>query len=149
MSRVLLLKLGKQRLTLATTPADSPRELFAFEASAREVMGGKDGFLGFYDWLRTPQGKVVGLRLSIDNRPDLNGLIPNAPYVVRDTPDIINFMFSSPEEIDEDASMDQDFYESRVCADELGATILSFCADSLTSEELGRIAGEAARHLES
>lgn len=144
MSRVLLPKLGKPRLTLATAPADSPREIFAFGLRALEIIGGSDGFLGFYDWLRTPQRKVVGLRLTIDERPDLYGLIPSAPYVVRDSQDIINFLFSSHEEIDQDASMDQDFDESRVYVDELGETILSFYADSLTSEELDRITGEAS-----
>lgn len=97
---------------------------------------GDSFFLGFYDWLRTADETVVGIRLTLhDGRESLRELLPAWPYVSWLAPSIVEIMFSDADGDIAD-SVDQEFSESRCLRSADGEVALVFDASQLSSEQL-------------
>ena len=101
-------------------------------------------FLGFYDWLRTTHGDVVGLRLSIaTGLESLAVRLPERPYLRRDGTHVVTVMFHSESTpIDEVASTEQDFGPSRAFVARHGQMLLVFDAAALTEREVAGLRRE-------
>jgi hypothetical protein len=100
---------------------------------------GFENFLGFYDWLRNKAGGVLGLRLWVaDSAGRLNDMIPKRQYI-QHQPDLFTISFRPLIDIDEEASMDQDFGHSRVFMSADGEVVLSLRADGLSDDELASL----------
>jgi hypothetical protein len=102
---------------------------------------GRSGFLGFYDWLRDCYGQIVGFRLTIaDEAIALSTLLPSWGYIVRDSDYVIRILFVRQHmKLDEDASMDQDFGDTRVFRNAKGELLLTLDAQGLSRHELDQI----------
>ena len=126
--------------TLAFGDRDSPGRLLAFGRSYTEITfpNAGDLFLGFYDWLRTSQRCVVGVRLSLHRHCDaLQQLVTANAYAEWVSRGILQIMFADPSiNIDEEMSMDQDFMVTRVYRSGNGMIALLFDADALSPEDI-------------
>lgn len=94
-------------------------------------------YLGFYDWLRTPEpSAVAGLSLTLhDNRDILLKLIPPRDYIEWQCPFIFRITFFAAT-IDDKLSIDQDFSTSRCLRANNGSVALLFDASDLPSQQI-------------
>jgi hypothetical protein len=95
-------------------------------------------FLGFYDWLRAESGQLVGFRMTLGKERDvLAALLPHHEYIVRHTDYRFSVMFRQTiEPIDEEASTEQDFGESRMFVASSGEIVLVIDTAALSDEEI-------------
>lgn len=101
-----------------------------------------DPFLGFYDWLRTPGGVLVGVRLTIGHvQRALVALLPHRPYIALAGEHVVSVFWTRSDEgeIDEEASTEQDFGASRAFVSGPGDLVLAFDAGALSDEELAAL----------
>ena len=83
-------------------------------AEADYLDSGAGDWLGFYDWLRNPQGEVIGVQQWIDEAStfpfstEFGGVEANAKHGV------LRIFFGHSREVDEANSCDQDFGHNRL-----------------------------------
>jgi len=129
-----------EELEVCTASFEPRTSASFFGTSYRELLLGHDGFLGFYDWLRDRTGKVVGFRLWIGAKSlELAKLIPQRLYLLWDSQDVFRVMFAACEDIDEDASMEQDFGHIRAFGSSDGVLLLAVDANGLDEQELASL----------
>jgi hypothetical protein len=84
-------------------------------------------WLGFYDWLRTKGGEVIGVRLTVDSDSDERVLFLNYEGVVVDKDRrTVHIWFTTSRGYDETISDDQDFGGNRPFRSQTGAVALTF-----------------------
>ena len=78
------------------------------------VDSGAGDWLGFYDWLRSPQGKVIGIQQWIDEFSifSLLKLYQGVEYDLVHS--VVRIFFGQAREVDEQHSCDQDFGSNRL-----------------------------------
>jgi len=133
-------------LLLATRTEDSPGQIVLGSSSFSEIPAeGKGGlFLGFYDWLRTPGGSVVGLDLTFhDGREAVQRVLREAGVGMWLTRDVLRVVFDGSVEIDEAASVDQEFSVSRCYVGPEGQVALLFDASELTEDDCYELTSRA------
>jgi len=82
------------------------------EASFKD--SGAGDWLGFYDWLRSPQGNVIGVQQWIDEFSTLS-LLKEFQGVEYDLVHrVVRIFFGQVREVDEGRSCDQDFGNNRL-----------------------------------
>ena len=123
---------------------DAPEELTA--GGARYSDAGQGEFTGFYDWLRTSTGVVVGVRYwPFEETQALLGSTSSLPYVERvPGQDSLAIYFSSERDVDPRASGDQAFGGNRLLTGDDGAIALTFDTSGLDERELETLRGTLA-----
>ncbi len=142
MKRFLLLVLESE-LKLAGR-SEEPTGVVALKGNEYEEMTlGRKGFLGFYDWLREPSGALVGIRLSIDTSSKaLIEMLPSRSYITRNSPEVFSVMFRTADQIDEEASMDQDFGHTRAFKGPGRTIVLTIDAEGLEPDEFEALSND-------
>jgi hypothetical protein len=98
-------------------------------------------FLGFFDWLRSPGGEVVGVAVTLhDGREKVRNALPGRDYITWLSDDIVRIRFR-PGDIDEHASVDQEFTTSRCLRAVNGDAALLFDVSGLSSSERSSLLG--------
>jgi len=85
---------------------------------------GAGDWLGFYDWLRSSAGEVIGVRQYVDDQSTFP-LARDFKGVEKDVKQgVVRIFFGQSREFDEVASCDQDFGDNRLLAagDEIALT---------------------------
>ena len=93
---------------------------------------GLGDWLGFYDWLRTTAGEVIGVQLWVDEPRAIGLLQAASSYVgVEASKDCLPFrvFFKAERQFDEQASCDQDFGSNLLLRGNSGL-VLTFNAPS-------------------
>ena len=129
-------------LLLSVRREDAPERIVVVGASLVEVRVKDDGglFLGFYDWLRTSAGRVIGVDLTFhDGREIVQEALLGAGVGTWLTPDIFRVVFDQQGEIDDEASVDQEFSVSRCYLGPEGQVALLFDASELTKEDISAL----------
>ena len=107
---------------------------------AEIVLGPRD-FIGFYDFVRTPEGRIVGLQFILtDAWAQLATLVAGFSKVEVFTSHIFRIVFEDADQVDESASSDQDFGTTRVFIGPLGLAI-SVDASVLDDAEVASLGG--------
>ncbi len=84
-------------------------------------------WLGFYDWLRTKGGEVIGVRLTVDSDSDERVLFLNYEGAAVDKDRrTVHIWFTNSRDYDETISDDQDFGGNRLFRSQTGAVALTF-----------------------
>lgn len=97
-------------------------------------------YLGFYDWLRTSNNDVVGIRVILhDGRERLREILPIRSYIEWTSPCIVEVMFRPNIAIDDSTSVDQEFSISRCLRSEDGTVALIFDASALDHSQIESI----------
>lgn len=96
------------------------------------------GIPGFYDWLRSAAGEVIGVRYAaVESETRLINAVRGLPYVrLADDETSVSIFFSSNQLADDDKSADQAFGGSGVFENRAGTFALSFETYALTHDEL-------------
>ena len=112
---------------------DSPGALDAFGRRYDEVEFPEqlDPFLGFYDWLRASDGRVVGVSLiaAEETRAALRQFVGPTVSITWTGDCIVEVLFEARAEIDWSISVDQEFSTSRLYVAEDQSAALLFTAD--------------------
>jgi len=126
-------------LLLDVRKNDSPGSI-SFEGTAlQEVEAPSDAglFLGFYDWLRTSDGRVVGVELTFhDHRDAIQHVLETVSVGRWIAPDIFRVLFDELAQVDDDASVDQEFSVSRCYKGPDGRVALLLDAAEVAKEDL-------------
>jgi len=111
-------------LAVVLSPSSAPRivKLSATEAVAPSVRladanyidSGAGDWLGFYDWLRSPQGKVIGVQQWIDEASTFPFSTKFAGVEASVKRDVLRVYFGPSRDVDEANSCDQDFGHNRL-----------------------------------
>lgn len=94
---------------------------------------------GFYDWLRSAEGDVIGVRWF----PYENDALKKCASYIKDLKNItinedfleISIQFFEPRSINESRSRDQDFLENNIYISKLGRCAISFSINNLSDKE--------------
>jgi hypothetical protein len=113
-------------------------------------------WLGFYDWLRTEIGELVGLRLFLDDPADLNlELFRNLTGVTLDVQAgaklrNLTVLFTEDVGFHEPHSVNGNFGDNRLFIGDRGSVALTFCAPDETALATGlaRYGADARFHDE-
>lgn len=126
MDTYLIVVFGKEFSLIVCN--DLPENTFAFE-NKRFVDTGIDTFVGFYDWLRTEQKNVIGVRIDFfsDEFESLKSELLKLSYVSHsDESEAIDIFFLRNNKIDLDKSDDQDFLDNKIYKSYDGTYAISF-----------------------
>ena len=123
-----LIVMLRKELVLAAA-SQCPNEVFVCQG-ARYIDQGYGDFTGFYDWLRTAGGLVIGVRYyPVQEVEFLCTLTEPLPYVEIDPQTrILTLYFSEDRGVEPSISADQDFGDNKVYKSETGEYGLSFNA---------------------
>lgn len=129
-----LLVVLRPEVVLALAP-QCPSDHFMLGGTRYEDLGQGD-FLGFYDWLRDSEKRVIGVRHNIFDEFNFPyDAVFNLPYVLVDLKTkSIEMYFSDCRNIEESFSDDQCFSSNRMYKSNNGEVALSFYADRLIYE---------------
>lgn len=96
------------------------------------------GINAFYDWLRTANGRIIGVRYSPSSEDAERAVkdIPSRPYVKVLANGTLEIYFTTENEFAANKSGDQAFGGSDVYATKKGERVISFDLYSLTSDEM-------------
>ncbi|MDQ1813286.1 hypothetical protein RBA41_08215 [Massilia sp. CCM 9210] len=85
-------------------------------------------WFGFYDWLRTSKGEVIGVRLQLDSPLDIDAERLNLLYSLdaRNSADELYIFFGPQREFDAEMSDDADFGRNILYIGQLGSVAISF-----------------------
>ncbi len=103
------------------------------------VSKNNEGFIGFFDWLRIEDEKIVGLRLSFFDDLSYTNIFIGKSYVKGVFDDRSIELLFKDIDYDYDLSGDQDFTNNYVYRSEDGEYLLTFGLDHLTEKELGSL----------
>ncbi len=111
----------------------SPDETDIFYLGGREFKDtGIRTIVGFYDWLRTDEKEVIGVRLTIFDE-ELDYLVPELarPNYVQEIIDSVGveIFFTDERQYNPDYSDDQDFMDNRIYQSADGGLAISFDAE--------------------
>ena len=139
---VCLIVLCLEQIALAVAP-ECPRGSFIYKDVRYEDQGFGD-LTGFYDWLRNPEGEVIGVRyLPADELDFICDALAHLPYAKVDRKSkSIELYFSTDTTIVESISNDQDFGDNSLFKSSTETYALSFNA----SEVLDSLKGRVAQH---
>jgi hypothetical protein len=98
-----------------------------------------EGFIGFYDWLRSDEFTIVGVRICYFEHQSYNELLKTLPYL-RPTfgGKCLELLFREEAYIPE-LSGDQDFTNNYVFKSKQGDCLLTFGLDHMTDKELSSL----------
>jgi hypothetical protein len=99
---------------------------------------GLGNLAGFYDWLRTSSGQVIGVRTWLLDNPgvaSVRALIANSSAIELHDKEVRCF-FSTERHFDEAQSDDQEFGVHRIAISARGAVALTYDVGSLCEAEL-------------
>lgn len=85
-----------------------------------------DHWLGFYDWLKTREGRVIGIRLHVDSSDTLSLVSRHAGPGVAIANRAISIRISIEDTVDELLSDDQDFGDNEVFVGRDGSLAITF-----------------------
>ena len=125
MSNLLAVVLSEDRPCLKLFPEDD--DVIALgERVFRDLH--IDKFFGHYDWLRTNNGLVIGVRMSFltNEFDDLLLQIKKLRYVSLPGSDILEVFFTDGREYDPDISDDQDLLDNRLFRSSDGTYAITF-----------------------
>ncbi len=83
-------------------------------AEADYLDSGAGDWLGFYDWLRNPQGEVIGVQQWIDEVSTFPFSTKFEGVEANDRHGVLRIFFGQSREVDEANSCDQDFGHNRL-----------------------------------
>ena len=127
----------RPRLTLALLETEPPMEFEIDGVRFRD--SGLGDFTGFYDWLREPSGRPVGVRYCPNAEAATRiGQAARVPYVRHDGA-CFEIQFSRESPIDQATSDDQSFGGNRIFLSEAGEVALAFETYFLAEDELRAI----------
>ncbi len=111
---------------------DQPGRYDCGDVVFTEVVVDGNVFLGFYDWLRTSSGQVVGVSLILhDDRQHIVRALLEGQFGEWDGPEIMSILFRADAEIDWERSGGQEFSVSRCYMGSDGAVALLFDASEI------------------
>ena len=125
--------------TVALRLQDSPTRIAHAGTTFHEVPPDDEGglFLGFYDWLRSRQGSVVGVQLTFhDGRDAVRAALGEARVGTWLTGYVFRVLFGDHADIDEESSVDQEFSVSRCYVDSAKRVALLFDASELNEDDM-------------
>jgi len=136
--KVLVMTLLPKPLFCLTTH-DSPASFMVDKTIFREI-DHYPGY-GFYDWLRTTNGKVIGVRwIFWSSEQQYNALLPKHDYIEsEDMGDSLLFYFLDQRDFDPMRSADQDFDENKIFCAEDGTYAITFGVDWLEADNIERL----------
>jgi hypothetical protein len=123
--------------TLQVRGTDSPVRLSVGRHTFFEVTpSGQPGlFLGFYDWLRSREGEIVGLRLMFhDGRDAAVEALRQSKVGEWDSPEIYRLLFRAGADIDQGLSIDQEFSVSRLYENDENELVLLIDVSDIEEE---------------
>jgi hypothetical protein len=128
----------KSNLTLAESPG-WPVQRFALNGKEyRDAQLGE--WTGFYDWLRDPNGDLLGVRYWVDEGTEV--LVQQAyllAYARVDPSRCIEFYFSERRNVEAKLSTDQEFLYDPVFRSDDGEYALGFAMHGLSESDLRNI----------
>jgi hypothetical protein len=141
--------LSKELVLAAASPC--PGNVFVCQG-ARYTDQGYGDFTGFYDWLRTPRGLVIGVRYyPVQEVEFLCKLAAHLSYVEIDPKTrIVTLYFSEDRGVEPSLSADQDFGDNQVYKSDAGEYGISFNARGFFAHAgsiIESLSDESARKL--
>jgi len=134
---VLLVVLGP-RLILSLLE-DPPSREFGVSGERYRILPGSESndLPGFYDWLRTPEGKVIGVRFSpTGDAADVVGAAPSTDYLRKEPSEAsLEVYFGAERTFDPDLSGDQSFGSNRIYRSADGQWAITFGLHDLENSE--------------
>ena len=133
--KALLIKLSR-----GARPALAYGEANALLQNAQQFKDtGLGDWTGFYDWLRNPARKIIGVRYwPFENAQFILDSYTQTPNVQIDPRKGLLVFFGSQTEYRENISGDQDFAEARVLVNSIGEhALLLGCPDLVESDFVG------------
>jgi hypothetical protein len=107
---------------------------------------GYGDWTGFYDWLRSPHGRVLGVRYCLQDYTEfLLGYTEKLAYVLAKPSHYIEVYFSDEREFDPRVSDDQDFLYSAIFRSSDGSYAIAFGAEDLQKSAQQNLAGMEVR----
>lgn len=98
-----------------------------------------EGFIGFFDWLRTDESTIVGIRISFFEHHNYNHFLINLPYVTPAFDNRCMEILFQEGGYDLNLSGDQDFTNNYVYRSDSGEYLFTFGLDHLTNNELNSL----------
>jgi hypothetical protein len=98
-----------------------------------------DGFIGFFDWLRTDEHTIVGIRICYFENQPYNKLLTSLPYIRPTFESKCAELLFEERTYTPDISGDQDFTNNYVFKSEGGDYLFTFGLDHLTDKELNSL----------
>ena len=95
-----------------------------------------DGFIGFFDWLRTDEHAIVGIRICYFENQPYNKLLMSLPYIHPAFENKCAELLFEERGYSPDISGDQDFTNNYVFKSEEGDYLFTFGLDHLNDKEL-------------
>jgi hypothetical protein len=132
-----------------------PLELFCRQSDVGEVVtcgdkrfcdAGLGDWIGFYDWLRTADGRVIGLRSWIElSELRSLGALPAVNEALEFEEGCLHVWFSDLREFDEEKSDDQDLGTHRLMRSDDGVLALGVSTESLSKNDCDELCMHAER----
>jgi hypothetical protein len=98
-----------------------------------------EGFIGFFDWLRSNEQTIIGIRICYFENQPYNDLLMSLPYILPTFGNkCMELLFEQGAYLP-DISGDQDFTNNYVFKSADGASLFTFGVDSLTDKELNSL----------
>ena len=107
-------------------------EIYKIDFNSRE----NKGYIGFFDWLRLDENKIVGIRTCYFEDLPYNKFLSTYKYVVSSHNGMCMEILFSNENYDVELSGDQDFTNNYVYSSNSGNYLLTFGLDHLENKEL-------------
>ncbi len=98
-----------------------------------------EGFIGFFDWLRVDESKIIGIRICFFEHHKYNSILNSYPYADSKNNGKWTEIIFQGSKYREEISNDQDFTNNFVYKSEEGNFLFTFNLDHLTSEELSSL----------
>ena len=96
-----------------------------------------EGFIGFFDWLRSSNEVIAGIRLCFFEHQEYNRFFLTLPYVKSTFGyKCMEVLFDTSASVDEELSGDQDFTHNYAYKSQGGGYLFTFLLDHLTPKEL-------------
>jgi hypothetical protein len=94
-------------------------------------------FLGFYDWLRTESGRVIGIKVLFhDHSETARNVLTKCSGTEWISPDIVSILFDTTAVMHDSSSVDQEFSVARCYTTKSGRVALLFDASELTQAQI-------------
>jgi hypothetical protein len=125
----------RPRLALALTGEPETSDPFVLDGrSYRDI--GQGNMTGFYDWLRAPTGKLLGIRyLPLLDFEFPMHLVRHLDYIAEDD-GALEIYFTADRRFDPESSKDQDFGGNWIFSSQEGDLVITFATEWLSDSDL-------------
>lgn len=142
-----LILLFRNELKIILTDSVPSLEFSFCESKYRDI--GNGDWNGFYDWLRGPDSRLLGVRYwPFDERQFLFSVLPQHSYLSMESGKSIKVYFSDRRDFAEEISADQEFGNDIVFVSENGEYAISFSTKLLSESDIHTLLNSGAQVME-